>query len=321
MGLFDIQQLEWYQPALAYCGITRNQLSAPVPTHFSRTDLAPDIAALLQVPAAIPVCIGASDGCLANVGSDALDTGIAAVTIGTSGAVRIASKQPVMVFPEMIFNYRLDEATFICGGAINNGGNVVQWLLQQFLPLQTPDTDAYKALFKQADSVPAGSDGLLCLPYLAGERTPLWDEKTCGVYFGFHAQHRTAHFIRAALEGVCFALNSIVKKLEEATGNIHTLQVSGGMVHSDMWMQLLADVTGKQVRLQFSEDASAVGAARLYFKAMGEADQYLSSEEAVQKTMAPNQANHQRYLKYFHLFQSLYIALKPAMHQLYAFAD
>jgi gluconokinase len=316
-GLFDVLQLEWFAPSLAFCGVTQNQLSTPVPTTFIRTDLQPSVATLLQLPAGTPVCIGSSDGCLANVGSDALEAGTAAVTIGTSGALRIASPQPVVVFPDMIFNYRLDANTFICGGAINNGGAVVQWLLQKFLDQATPDAAAYAQLFDRAAIVPAGSDGLLCLPYLTGERTPLWDEKTCGVYFGFHAQHGNAHFIRAALEGVSFALQDILKKLEAATGAIQTLQVSGGMVHSDMWMQLLADVTGKNVRLLFSEDASAVGAARLCYKVMDITKSYAAAGESIQKEITPDQRHHAVYKTSFPLFQALYTTLKPAMHQLY----
>lgn len=313
-GLFDIQAFEWFRPALQYCGINEEQLSTPVSTHFIRKNISPPVASLLTIPGTTPFCIGASDGCLANVGSDALRAGTAAVTIGTSGAVRIASLRPIVAFPEMIFNYRLDESLFICGGAVNNGGNMVQWLLQQFLKTPSSDKEDYEALFRMAEGAPPGCDGLVCLPYLAGERTPLWDEKACGVFFGIRSAHCNAHFVRAALEGVCFALCGVLKKLETSAGGIHTLHVSGGVVHSQLWMQLLADVTGKKVFLLHTDDASAAGAALLCFKAMGFTKDYSAKEEHLKKIIEPDSNKHAVYVKNFSLFQTLYAALKPAMH-------
>lgn len=315
-GLFDVQQLRWFAPALDFCGITETQLSKPVSTKFIRKNLVAEKATLLNLPAETPFCIGASDGCLANVGSDALQPGIAAITIGTSGAVRIASSKPVVLFPEMLFNYRLDESTFICGGAVNNGGNIAQWLLKDFLKNIAPEAEGYKAMFEAAACVPAGAEGLLCLPYLNGERTPLWHEKACGVFFGVRPHHNQAHFIRAALEGVCFGLYGILKKLETATTTIHSLHVSGGVVHTQMWLQLLADITGKNVSVLNSDDASAVGAALFCFKALDIKTDYAAVTN-VQTSLVPNAANHRLYSQCFALFQDLYAALKPAMHRLY----
>jgi gluconokinase len=318
-GLFDVQRSHWFAPALQFCAISSTQLSTPVSTHFIRTGLPPSIALLLNLPDATPFCIGASDGCLANVGSDALRPGTAAVTIGTSGAVRMASPNPIAVFPDMLFNYRLDSETFICGGAVNNGGNVVQWLLQQFLESTTATADDYARLFHLAAQVPAGCEGLLCLPYLNGERTPLWDERTCGAFFGFRPQHGKAHFVRAALEGVCFGLYGVLKKLEAAAAPVHTLQVSGGVVHSEMWMQLLADVTGKTLCLLPTGDASAAGAALLCFKALGETTQYLNAENKAPRIITPNAANHAVYEERFPVFTNLYQTLKTTMHQLHQY--
>ena len=317
-GLFDVQQLQWFQPALAFCGIDKDQLSTPVSTDFIRKGMTVSIAAQLDLPAKIPFCIGASDGCLANVGSDALQPGTAAVTIGTSGAVRIATSDPVVVFPEMIFNYRLDSETFVCGGAVNNGGNVVQWLLHTFLKKASPAADDYATLFQQAAAAPPASGGLLCLPYLAGERTPLWDEKACGAFVGIRAQHGVGHFIRAGLEGVCFALYGVLKKLEAASGHIHTLHVSGGLVHAPLWMQMLADVTGKTVCLLQTEDASAVGAALLYFKTTEQLDTYPSTQKKFEKTLVPDEHNQALYSSCFPIFQGLYTALQSSMHQLHS---
>jgi gluconokinase len=315
-GLFDIRQLDWFPASLKFCGIRAGQLSTPVATQYMRTGMCATATALLNLPAETPFCIGASDGCLANVGSNALEAGTAAVTIGTSGAVRMANRNPIPVYPDMIFNYRLDEATYICGGAVNNGGNVVQWLLQQFLQRPALAAADYQALFELVATVPAGSEGLFCLPYLNGERAPLWDENACGVFFGIRPQHQQAHFVRAALEGGCFALYDVLKKLESAAGPIHTLYVSGGIVHAPVWMQLLADITGKNLCLAQTDDASAVGAALLCFNAMGLMESYKVEENRAQQTIVPDSANHAVYARAFTLFRNLYIALKATMHHL-----
>jgi gluconokinase len=190
--------------------------------------------------------------------------------------------------------------------------------VQQFLK-SGANEDGYAALFEQAAAVPAGSEGLTCLPYLTGERTPLWDEKACGVYFGFNMRHGNAHFIRAALEGVCYALYDILKKLEHAAGAVHTLHVSGGMVRSPMWMQMLADVTGKEVRLLHTEDASAIGAALICMKALGITDNYTIRQDNTMERLAPSALNHAVYQNGFALFSTLYPALKTTMHQLHDF--
>src|SRR5205823_5134929 len=134
---------------------------------FIRSNSDESIAGLLQVAPGIPFCIGASDGCLANAGSFALDEGIAAVTIGTSGAVRVATKTPLVSPESMLFNYVLDETLLISGGAISNGGNVLQWLQENFMAAPKQD---YAAVFDKIAALPPGAEGLICLPYLHGER-------------------------------------------------------------------------------------------------------------------------------------------------------
>ena len=128
-GLFDIKTLKWNDEACKLAGITTGKLSEPVHTTYKRDDIRPAIASALGLSDGVPFVIGASDGCCANLGSY-LEPGTASLTIGTSGAVRITSKQPVVNDEAMTFNYIIDDTSFACGGAINNGGIVLNWLLQ-----------------------------------------------------------------------------------------------------------------------------------------------------------------------------------------------
>jgi len=316
-GLFNLERLGWNNASLEMCGITTDHLSEVVSTKYIRNDLSSSSASLLNIPVGTPVCIGASDGCLANAGSFAIKPGVAAVTIGTSGAVRIASPSPVYNYQAMTFNYVLDEKHFICGAPVNNGGNVMQWLFKSFLNNSKPVAKDYNDLFKTIETVSAGSEGLLFLPYLNGERAPVWDEKTCGVYFGIKSYHNLKYFLRAALEGVCFSLNNILQIIEESTGPITRLNVSGGFVNSKIWMQILSDVTGKKIYVVQTEDASASGAALLGMIALNMIDDYGSVPHKSNVIIEPDISNYETYKKYNDVYKNLYYPLKESMHQLY----
>ncbi len=316
-GLFNIENFKWNKPSLDFCNIDASHLSVPVPTHFARNDLNPGMAVLLNVPENTSFCIGASDGCLANLGSDAINPGTAALTIGTSGAVRIASPAPLINYSAMIFNYVLDDSTFISGGPVNNGGNVLKWMFKTFLNNLSPTNNDYKNIFEQIERIPPGSEGLIFLPYLHGERAPIWDEKASGVFFGIRSLHTNAHFFRAALEGICFALNNILEIIETSSSAIKQLNVSGGFVHSQIWMHILADISNKKICLVQTEDASSIGAALLGMKALKIIEDYSSVDENINSSILPDNGHLPVYKKLYELFKSLYAPLEQPMHTLY----
>jgi gluconokinase len=315
-GLFDILKLDWSVEACALAGIAADKLSQPVNTTYYRDDLDADIAALLSIPTNIRFFAGASDGCCANLGSHTTGPGIAALTIGTSGAVRITSPQPVYNFEGMTFNYLLDEQTYVCGGAVNNGGIAINWLLKNFLQKEQLSGVDYDQLFNTIESVAAGSDGLIFLPYLYGERAPIWDTKTSGAYINIKPTHTQAHFLRAALEGICFALYNVLKTVEDASVTITQVNISGGFVSSAAWTQVLADITGKKLAVLQNEDASAVGAIYLAAKILYPLDYAELTLVAHQTIIQPNLNNHELYSRMFVVFKKLYQDLKGSMHQL-----
>lgn len=319
-GLFNIGTLEWNKTSLQLCDITASHLSEIVATDFTRSDLDIPSAAVLHIPANTCFCIGASDGCLANVGSYAMTSGVAALTIGTSGAVRIAGVEPIRNYSAMIFNYVLDKNTFVSGGPINNGGNVLKWLFQIFLNNNNPSETDYEVFFKTIETVPVGCGGLLFLPYLHGERAPLWDEKASGVFLGIKSYHTSGHFLRSALEGICFALNNILEIIEASAVTIKQLNVSGGFVHSATWMQILADVTNKKICLGQTEDASSLGAALFYMKATNILNDYSSITLPPGVTIEPNENNHTVYEQYYNIFKNVYPQLSDSMHGLHSLA-
>jgi gluconokinase len=312
-GLFDIEQLVWHHDSLALAGITAQFLSDPVATdHFKNYVSGEELDCLNPNT---PFIIGASDGCLANLGSMADKPGIAAITIGTSGAVRVATAKPMPNIKAMTFSYILDEKTFICGGPINNGGIALQWWLKNLKP-ETADDD-YDQLFQQIAGVPAGANGLLFLPYLTGERAPIWDSESCGNFFGVKLQHTQAHFSRAVLEGICYALKDVLDAVQQNTEFITQINVSGGIVRSDLWVQTLADITGKKLVVVQSEDASAVGAAFMALKSIGAISEYPASNVEGLKTFEPDVSNLAVHAQNFLIYKQLYDSLKDVMHSVY----
>lgn len=312
-GLFNIHTLNWHQAALELAGITTEQLSLPVTTSYTRngTELTSGVFPSLL---STIFTIGANDGCLANLGSHANKPGVAAVSIGTSGAVRIASPKPIFDNALMPFSYLLNEQTYICGGPVNNGGIALEWLLKNVLNKEVSSA-AYNDLFEGAATIAPGSGGLIFLPYLSGERAPIWDTESSGAFIGLNLSHTHKNLVRAVLEGICYSLYNVLLGLEPYAGEIKQLSVSGGFIHSRIWMEILADITGKTIILVQQEDASAVGAGYLASQALA-INSAFPPAPTVHVTITPNEHNHGLYAKNFELFKQLYQDLAPAMHKL-----
>jgi gluconokinase len=312
-GLFNIHSLQWEGEALAFAGIATHQLSQPVSTSYSRVlNIHKDI--FWKPYYGTVFYIGASDGCLANLGSRALDSSVAVISLGTSAAVRVTVKQPVVQAEPIFFNYILDSQRFVCGGGINNGGNVIQWLLQNTLA-GDPSINTYEDVFALISSVAPGSNGLICLPYLHGERAPVWDEESCGVYFGIRPVHNRAHFARAGVEGICFALHQILILLEAHCGPVDTVVVSGGLAQHGSMVQMLADITAKKI-IRHHDDASLSGAAFLALKEMGILTDYTQIPVSGWEMVVPKKENKMVYREYFKVYRNLYPALKENMQLL-----
>ena len=312
-GLLDILLLDWYEGSLSLAGIDRDRLSQPVSTgHIRYIDT---VNCLVPgVDAQTAFVIGASDGCCANLGGNAVRQGVAALTIGTSGAVRVGGIQPAYNYQAMTFNYLLNANTFICGGAVNNGGAAVDWLIKSFLKLSITDEN-YVMLFDKIDTVNAGSDGLIFLPYLYAERAPVWDAKSSAAFLGINFKHQQQHFMRAALEGICFALYDVLNAVEASSAEpVKEIVVSGGFINSPVWVQILADITGKKLVLLQGGDSSAMGAIYLAMQALGiDVQDILDAETAKSATVEPDAQRHDIYGQIFPIYKKLYSDLKDSM--------
>jgi gluconokinase len=278
-----------------------------------------EYADLLGVDQSTPFIIGASDGCLANVGSGAMQAGDMSVTIGTSGAVRMATAKPQHDAKGRIFNYILTEQWYISGGPINNGAVLLSWYAEHFLNRTFNNTEDVAWFLQQAASVPAGADGLIFLPYVQGERAPVWDAQARGVFFGIHTQHTQAHFMRAVVEGINYALYEVAQSVEETIGPVNRLYASGGFTRSSQWLQWMADLFNKEVIISASADASAIGAAIMGWYALGKTNTFELPKNATQviERFIPDPPQHAAYQRNYAIYTSLYPSLKEAFHRLH----
>ena len=307
-GLFDFHTFQWSELALQTAGISQAQLPELVSVYHTRP-ISQHWAGKLGIPAGTPFVVGGSDGVLANLGAGALDETCLSVTIGTSGAVRITTRKPLTDRQMRTFCYVLDKGHFVVGGGMNNGGIIAEWMQKQLFPQRLTQTPA--DLMQLAQHVPVGSDGLVFLPYLLGERSPLYDASAKGMFFGITMAHSQAHFVRAVLEGILLAVFSIGKVLFEDFTKVEKIYAGGGFAHSAFWVKMLADVFGKPVWLAPSAENSALGAALIARKALGLTDALENfSFPPPDSIFEPDLEKHRVYQQRFEKFTRLYQKLK-----------
>jgi gluconokinase len=303
-GLLNVQTLNWHEPSLQFAGIDKAKLSNLVSVFHSERAIDKRFADRIGLKKDIPFVTGASDGCLANLGSGVLLRGEAALTIGTSGAIRRTIENPLVDKEQRLFTYYLADNLFVQGGATNNGGNVLQYWVQNHFP----SAGDFNKIIEAAFTVSAGCNGLVCLPYFFGERAPVWDADAKAVFSGESDNHGDLHFVRAVMEGICFTFRQLLHALEENKKTIDCIYASGGFIQSKQWVQLMADILQKKIIISNTADASAIGAVFLAMKALNfiqnlqEVKKYIKEGEV----FVPSSAYREVYKRNFEIFKHLY---------------
>ncbi|MEW9700415.1 gluconokinase [Paenibacillus sp. SI8] len=276
-GMMNLEKLDWDEEALEIAGVTRNQLSTLVPTTYALEGMNAVFAEEMGLAASTPFIVGASDGVLSNLGVNAIEPGVVAATIGTSGAIRTVVDKPMTDPKGRIFCYALTDKHWVIGGAVNNGGMLLRWARDELAASEVETAkrlgmDPYDLLMQIAAQVRPGSDGLLFHPYLTGERAPLWNSNARGSFFGLNMHHRKEHMIRAVLEGVIFNLYTVLLAMEERIGRPKKIQATGGFSRSPLWRQMMSDIFDQEVVVPESFESSCLGAVVLGLYAIGKID-------------------------------------------------
>jgi gluconokinase len=230
--------------------------------------------------------------------------------------MRVMVERPAVDPLGRVFCYALTPDRWAVGGGINNGGVVLQWAHDALAP--DVQRDAEDALLDLAARAPAGSDGLIMLPYLLSERAPHWTSLARGAYVGLTRAHGREHLVRAALEGVCQQLAVVLHSLEAAGVRIREMRATGGFARSPLWRQMLTDALGIELGFPEAREGSSFGAALLGMQALGMIDSLEAAADLVHihDVSHPDPAAAATYRALLPLFASLYNALTPAFREL-----
>ncbi len=270
-GMLDMATRTWSPEAVEVAGVSAHQLPDILAT-TARLPLASAVAQRTGLPAGTPVVVGAADGPLGNLGTGAIVPGIAGLSLGTSGAVRMTVAKPGVDDRRTLFCYALTDALWVVGGAISNGGVVVRWAEQSLAPdvAGAAGSGPDEALLALAATVAPASEGLVMLPYLLAERAPLWDPELPGAYLGLRRDHTRAHLVRAAVEGVCIQMRLILDQLDELAP-VDSIHATGGVFRSPLWREVMAAMLARPLEIVGEAEGTALGAAALGLLALGRA--------------------------------------------------
>lgn len=273
------------------------------------TDMLPKVYEITEITGyykGVPVAAGGGDNACAAVGCGIVRSGKAFTTIGTSGVVYAHTDKPITDPDGRIHTFcAAVPGKWHVMGVTQAAGLSLKWFRENFAAELS-----YREIDERVNKIPIGSERLLYLPYLMGERTPHLDPFARGVFFGISAMHKREHFMRAVMEGVAFSLKDCLEVLKENNIEINEMAVVGGGSRSAVWGEMLSSVYNMPVRPLNSEGA-AFGAAILAGVAAGV---YKSVETACDKLIHyPNEiksVNSTEYEKYYSIYKELYPALK-----------
>ncbi|HET7480158.1 MAG TPA: xylulokinase [Rubrobacteraceae bacterium] len=253
--LYDLEGDGWAYEVVEALGL-RDELLAPlVPSGSVAGPLSREAAEALGIGAEIPVAAGAADTAAAMLGSGLMRSGVAQLTVGTGGQIVVPRERPEPDPHERTHLYRAATDTgWYAMAAIQNAGLALEWARRVL-------GAGWDEVYEEAFAVPPGAGGVAFLPYLSGERTPRFDPSARGTWTGLGLDHTRGHLLRAALEGVAFALREGLEALEETGAGIPELRLAGGGTARKPWRQLLADVLGRPLRL-LPENVASVASAR-----------------------------------------------------------
>lgn len=259
-GMLDMEARAWNPEAIELTGLAPGQLP-PILDTTATLPLADPAAGTIGLPVGLPVVVGAGDGPLGNLGTGAMEPGKAGLSIGTSGAVRMVVRTPAVV--SGLFCYALTSDVWVAGGAVSNGGMVQRWLTETYAP-GADDSEACR----RGALVPAGSEGLVMIPYLVAERASLWDSEIRGAFLHVRQAHTPDHFIRAGVEGVAYQLWTILRRLR-MINRVEEIRATGGVFRSQLWRDVVAGVLNRPLVVTGAAEGSGLGAAILGAQALG----------------------------------------------------
>ena len=268
----------------------------------------------------IPVVAGGLDAACGTLGAGVIHPGETQEQGGQAGGMSICT-DTYKADKRLILSYHVVPNRWLLQGGTTGGGGVMRWLEREFADYEREEGKkvgkSSLELFNEiAEKVAPGSDGVIFLPYMSGERSPIWDTNAKGIYYGLDFRKTKGHFVRAAMEGVALSLRHNLEVAKEAGAEVSVLRAMGGSANSLLWTQIKSDVIGKSIVVPSSDTATTLGAVILAGVGVG---MYKDFEEAVALTVKakrfhkPNPENANVYNKNYEIYLELYNQLKNTM--------
>jgi xylulokinase len=321
-GAYDILARRFDPDLLAAMDVDPALLPDLCECHDVIGELTEDAAADCGLVAGIPVAGGQVDCNAGWLQGGAIEPGDIQMNLGTAGNFGILHRDRMFLFSapaaaSINFPYTIAD-TWITVPTTTTGGGTLRYLRDRFSPTELEierltGVDAYDLLNRQAASVPQGCDGLLFLPYLMGERTPIWDVNARGVLFGLSLNHTKGHVVRAAMEGVAFALYHSFETIATAGLRVnYPLVLNEGGARSTLWRRIITDVFDVGTVLLERRTGAPFGDAILAGVATGVLPDFSVARQWARtvEPMEPDPAAHARYMEHFALFKQVYADLK-----------
>jgi xylulokinase len=317
LQLRDFATGEWSSTLCDACGVTPEQFPDVRPGHEILGEVSAEAAEATGLRAGTPVMVGTVDGAAAALEAGAAEPGIAAEMTGTSTVLLIPNAQG-LTDPVLIAMPHAIENMYLLLGATVSSGASLRWYRDQFGLIEMQEAerlraDAFDLLTQQAAQIQPGSDGIIFLPYMMGERSPLWHTNARGVLFGLSLASSRAAVIRAILEGTVFALRHNVEVAAQAGVSLSEVRSVGGGARSALWNQIKADVLGVPVLLPEASVGAPFGDALLVGMGLGfypDIFRCVRKIVRLKRRYEPNPANHARYEQIYPLFRSIYEHLR-----------
>jgi len=296
---------------LAGAGVRASQVPAARPFGSRLGSLTVAAAEVLGLQAGIPVISGVNDGAASMLGAGLRFAGDAVDTGGTSGGIAIYADHPITLPVAVLYQAPAPlPGRWAVGGAMAALGASVGWLRSGVLG----DCWSAEELFAEAALVPPGAEGLVFLPYLAGERAPIFDERARGAFVGLTLAHGRAHLFRAVLEGAAFAMRHVAEPLAEAGAPALELRMAGRPSPGDLWARIKADVLGVPAVIPAVGETAVLGAAIIAAAGVGAMptlEAGVASMAAIDRRLEPDPATRATYDEAFGVYRSLYPVLRP----------
>lgn len=264
-GLMNLKTLNWDQNLLDYAAVKQTQLPALAKPSTVVGTVKAEYVQKLGIKADTKIVLGASDGYLSTIGINVLDSEHLALNVGTSGAIRTLTSAIKLDNKARYFCYPADKNQFLLGGPVNNGGIVFEWARKTLFDINVSTQD----YFDIAQTAPAGSDGLIFLPYLGGERAPIWNSQAKGSFVGLTRKHNKPALARAVLEGILINLYGAASSLISSSKMPRAINATGGFLQNDFIKQMCADIFNLPLVTMKQQQSGTLAAMFLARQALG----------------------------------------------------